>query len=202
MDDLVDAMIQEGTLRTPRIINAFRAVDRVDFVPDDVKAQAHLDVPLPIGFEQTISQPTTVAFMMELLSPQPGDHILDIGSGSGWTTALLSHIVGPEGSVLGLERIPELVAFGNENLMAHAIDNASIERAGTVLGSPRKAPFDRILVSAAARTFPNELVSQIREHGVLVLPVRDAIWRVVRIAHQPSIEKFNGFVFVPLITES
>jgi protein-L-isoaspartate(D-aspartate) O-methyltransferase len=199
MDELVDFLIEKGTLRTQSIIDAFRSVDRVDFIPPESRTFAHMDKPIHIGYQQTISQPTTVAFMLELLGAEKGDKVLDIGSGSGWTTALLAHIVGLEGSVLGLERVEQLVTFGQENLTKQNVTNAHIERAGTVLGKPKSALFDKILVSAAARSFPEGLLSQVREGGVIVLPVRDAIWRIVRIEHQPSIEKFDGYIFVPLI---
>ncbi len=201
MDELVNSIIENGTLHSENIINAMRSIDRTDFVPEESKALAHSDHPIHIGHQQTISQPSTVAFMLELLAPQKGEKILDIGSGSGWTTALLSRIVGEEGSVLGLERVEELVEFGRKNLEKYNIQNAKIERAGTVLGKPKEAPYDKILVSAAARTFPNELLSQVKENGIIVIPVRDEIWRVVRIEHQPIIEKFKGFIFVPLIVE-
>lgn len=199
MENLIEQLIRNGTLHFENIISAFRAIDRVDFVPEESKSVAHDDTPVHIGYQQTISQPTTVAFMLELLGVQQGERILDIGSGSGWTTALLAHMTGEHGEVTGLERVEELVAFGQNNLAQYALNNAHIERAGTVLGKPKEAPYDRILVSAAARAFPNELLSQVKEGGVIVLPVRNAIWRVVRIEHQPVIEKFDGFVFVPLI---
>ncbi len=201
MDELVDMLVDEGTLRTPHIIDAFRAVDRAKFVPDEEKAHAHADYPLRIGYQQTISQPTTVAFMLELLQPQQAESVLDIGAGSGWTTALLAYIVGEHGSVLGLERVEELVAYGQSNIAPFQFSQARIERAGTELGRPSEAPFDRILVSAAAHAFPHELVSQVREGGVLVVPVREAIWRIERVEHQPLIQKFEGFAFVPLIEE-
>jgi len=200
MDELTNTLVHNGTLHSEDIINAFRSIDRADFIPEDSRPFAHLDKPVHIGYQQTISQPTTVAFMLELLGAQWGEKILDIGSGSGWTTALLGNIVGPEGSVLGLERVEQLVTFGQENLTKYNLPQARIERAGTTLGRSKEAPFDRILISAAARSFPEELLSQVREGGVIVLPVRNAIWRVVRIEHQPSIEKFEGYVFVPLIS--
>jgi len=104
--------VSNKTLQTPALIEAFQHVDRRDFVAPDYVDQAYLDRPLPIGHAQTISQPTTVAMMLELLQPQAGQEILDIGSGSGWTTALLGHVVGKDGSVLGLELLPKLVGFG------------------------------------------------------------------------------------------
>ena len=201
MQTLIGTLTATGTLHTSRIIDAFTQCDRARYIPASLRERAYDDCPLPIGYDQTISQPSTVAFMLELLAPQPGNRVLDIGSGSGWTTALLAHIVGPSGTVFGLERIPELVAFGTQNLRHTTALHAHIERSGAELGNPHHAPFDRILVSAAARTFPHTLVSQLCENGVLVMPVRDEIWRVIRIAHQPTIEKFRGFVFVPLVTD-
>ncbi len=200
METLVDAMVRAGTLKTPHIIDAFRAVDRADFVPAHYRSVAYEDRPLPLDYDQTISQPSTVAFMLELLHVQPGDSVLDIGSGSGWTTALLAHLVGATGSVLGLERVEELVTFGAENLAKYSLPHAHVQRAGVVLGAPERAPFNRILVSAAARSLPTALVSQLVEQGVLVVPIRDSIKRVVRVAHQPIIDTFVGYVFVPLIT--
>jgi protein-L-isoaspartate(D-aspartate) O-methyltransferase len=200
MEPLITHMVESGVLKTPAIIEAFRAIDRANFVPLHYRSIAYEDRPLPLDYDQTISQPSTVAFMLELLQVQPGDKVLDIGSGSGWTTALLAHLVGSAGSVLGLERVEELVTFGSENLAKYSFSYAHIERAGVVLGAPAHAPFNRILVSAAARSLPTTLVSQLVEHGSMVVPVRDSIKRVVRVAHQPIIDTFIGYVFVPLIT--
>jgi protein-L-isoaspartate(D-aspartate) O-methyltransferase len=199
MDNLINHMKANGSLQSEGIEAAFRATERADFIPTESQSLAHADHPIHIGHQQTISQPSTVAFMLELLDAQPGEKVLDIGSGSGWTTALLSHIVGPDGIVLGVERVEELVAFGAQNLERYHCRNARIEKAGMVLGKPDEAPFDRILVSASARSFPDELLSQVREGGTIVIPVRDAIWKVVRVEHQPLIEKHDGYVFVPLI---
>ncbi|MDO8425302.1 MAG: L-isoaspartyl protein carboxyl methyltransferase, partial [bacterium] len=116
MDAIVDHLFVTGVLRTPAILDAFRAVRREHFVlPEDWRS-AEQDTPLPIGYGQTILQPTTVAIMLEWLEPLPGARVLDVGSGSGWTTALLAHIVGPEGIVTGIEVIPDLVALGQQNL--------------------------------------------------------------------------------------
>ena len=200
MDELVDRLIEAGVLKTEGIIDAFRTIDRVHFVPEESAPFAHIDRPIHIGFQQTISQPTTVAFMLELLRVEPGEHVLDIGAGSGWTSALLGHIVGSKGSVLGVERVDELVEFGKKNIAPYNMSHVRIEKAGTELGKPKEAPFDKILVSASARAFPQELLLQLREGGTMVLPVRDAIQKVVRFEHQPIIETFEGYIFVPLIT--
>ena len=105
--ELVRHLIEEGYLKTERIIGAFSAIDRADFVLEEYKSEVYGDYPLPISYGQTISQPATVAFMLELLQPEAGDKVMDAGSGSGWQTAILASIVGEKGSVYAVERIPE-----------------------------------------------------------------------------------------------
>ena len=114
--NLVEFLIKEGWLKTPEIIKAFRKIKREDFLPDEMKSSAGLNEALPIGFGQTISQPLTVAFMLELLQPTAGDKILDVGSGSGWTSALLAKIVGKRGRIIAIEKIKELKEFGEKNI--------------------------------------------------------------------------------------
>jgi len=199
MHELVDAMISSNVLQTPEIIDAFRAVDRKYFVPASWKNETYIDNALPIGNGQTISQPSTVAFMLEKLAPKAGDKVLDIGSGSGWTTALLCHIVGEEGSVIGLERVSDLVEQGQENLSQFAFDHGSIKKAGKKLGIPDEQ-FDRILVSAAADEIPQELFSQLEVGGTLVIPVENSIYKFKKISQtEVEEEAFYGYIFVPLI---
>jgi len=182
------------------IINAFKTIDRKDFVLKEYENEAYGDYPLPIGFGQTISQPTTVAFMLELLQPKKGDKVLDVGSGSGWTTALLAQIVGKKGRVFGVEKIPQLISFGKENLAKYHFPNAEIRKAGKELGLRKKAPFDRILVSAAAQTIPQELVEQLKIGGIMVIPVNNDILRIKKVSDKEiKTQRFEGFVFVPLI---
>lgn len=200
MDELVQHLKESGVLKTPRIIEAFKAIDRKHFVLPEYRGEAYGDYPLPLGYGQTISQPSTVAFMLELLQPKLNDQILDIGSGSSWTTALLAHIVGTGGSVIGVEIIEGLVELGIRNLKHYNFTHAHIEKAGPSLGLPSHEPFDRILVSASADKLPENLVPQVRIGGIIVIPVRDAILKVTRTAtnHQ-EIETYKGFAFVPLI---
>jgi len=203
MEELITKLIKNGILHSQNIIDAFRAVDRANFVPETSKEIAHEDVPIYIGHQQTISQPSVVAFMLELLNVKEGDVVLDIGSGTGWTTALIAHIVGERGTVLGIERIQELVVFGTHNLGKYPFTNARIEQSGTIIGKPHyRVLFDKILVSAAAQTFPEELLLQVKERGVIVIPIGDTIQRIMRIEHQPLVEKFSGYAFVPLILEN
>ena len=200
MNDLVAYLVNRGTLRTERIIAAFDKVDRAGFVVPEHRGHPYVDIPLPIGCCQTISQPYTVAFMLELLSPKEGERILDVGSGSGWTAALLSKIVGQKGFVYGVERVPELVRFGRDNVERAGIKNTEIVQAGDELGLKEKAPFDRILVSASAQELPAELVGQLKAGGTMVIPVGRAVWKVVRKpAGKTDVEKFEGFAFVPLV---
>jgi len=200
--ELIASMIANGALRSPQIIEAFEKIDRKYFIPESFQDHIYIDRPLPIGKDQTISQPSTVAFMLEQLQPQKGDKILDIGSGSGWTTALLCQIVGEEGSVLGLERHDELVERGRENLRKlHASDHCRIEKAGEELGKPGEQ-FDKILVSASAEEIPEELFAQLKVGGILVIPVKNSIFRFKKLSGTKiEAQEFPGFVFVPLIRE-
>lgn len=200
MQELIDSMIVSGILRTSRIIDAFTRVDRKYFVPESVSNLMYIDKPLPIGNNQTISQPSTVAFMLEHLAPKEGDTVLDIGSGSGWTTSLLCYIVGENGSVTGVERVDELVKQGSENLSQFQFTHdCHIQKAGEILGIPG-ALFDKILVSASAEEVPEALFNQLKIGGILVIPVKNSIFKFKKTSETyVEREEFRGFVFVPLI---
>lgn len=180
---------------------ALAACPRRGFLPEHLQPEADHDGPLPIGCGQTNSQPRTVAAMLRLLEVTPGLRVLDVGAGSGWTTALLAHLVGPTGAVHGVELEPELVRFGRANLAATGQPWASIVAAEPgVLGLPALAPFDRILVSAEPDTLPQALVEQLGAGGVMVIPVAGVMQRVRRGAEPGAIEvtEHGGYSFVPL----
>jgi len=181
---------------------AFAVVDRAEFLRPQDRAVAGVDEPLAIGLGQTNSQPRTVRAMLQLLGVESGLRVLDVGSGSGWTTALLARLVGPSGSVLGVELEPDLAAWGAENLGRQDTPWASIRAADPeVLGAPAEAPFDRVLVSAAARRLPDELVEQLTDDGVMVVPVGAAMTRVRRTGPDPGdvdITTHGSYSFVPL----
>lgn len=197
--ELINHLINTGALKSSNITEAFSHVDRIDFVDDPTAGNVYGDYPLQIGHGQTISQPTTVAMMLEMLEPHRGQKILDIGSGSGWTTALLAYIVGEKGSVVGMDRISELVEFGSRNLKKYRFKNAKIIQAGDELGIVGEK-FDRILVSAAAEKFPKELTNQLKVGGKLVIPVKNSIYEITKkeSGEIDGVEHY-GFTFVPLI---
>jgi protein-L-isoaspartate(D-aspartate) O-methyltransferase len=182
-----------------RVSDAFAAVPREWFLPSRDRDRAAYDGPIEIGHGQTNSQPRTVEAMLRLLEVRPGDRVLDVGTGSGWTTALLAHLTGPEGTVRGLELEEELVAFGRGNLTRGDWPWASIDAATPgVLGDPDGAPYDRILVSAEARNLPTELVAQLGEEARMVLPVAGEMLLIQQATGSVQVSRHGRYRFVPL----
>ncbi len=180
--------------------SAFDRVHRADFLPTRMRGFAREDAAVPIGHGQTCSQPRTVREMLELLEVAPGQRILDVGSGSGWTTALLGDLVGPEGEVVGVEIVPELVTWSRQNLAAYDLPWCRVEQArDDVLGLPEEAPFDRVLVSAEASAIPLALLDQLVMGGLLVVPVRGRMTVVRRTPGEPEVRHAGWYSFVPLI---
>ena len=183
------------------VTEAMTAVPRSGFLPRSQRRHAGLDLPLPIGHHQTCSQPSTVRTMLEQLDVRPGQHVLDVGAGSGWTTALLAWLVGPCGAVVGVEIEPSLAQWGAGNVAATAMPWARVERAEPGrLGWPEEAPYDRILVSADAPTVPQELLRQLAQYGVMVLPVSGRLLRLQADAPgvEPEVRPLGRYLFVPL----
>lgn len=180
---------------------AMAQVPRANFLPAEQRKKAGLDQPLPLGDGQTNSQPTTVAAMLRLLDVRAGHRVLDVGAGSGWSTALLATLVGPSGSVVGVELVPRLARWGAENLARQQVSWATLTQAQAgVLGWPERAPYDRILVSAEAPSIPVSLVDQLTGVGVLVAPVSGQMCRVQRLPEgSPEVTWHGAYRFVPLL---
>jgi protein-L-isoaspartate(D-aspartate) O-methyltransferase len=177
------------------------AVRRSEFLPRPQRRFAAVDLALPIGHHQTCSQPSTVRSMLEQLDVRAGQHVLDVGAGSGWTTVLLAWLVGPSGTVVGVELEPELAQWGAGNVAAAGLPWARVERATPGrLGWPREAPYDRILVSAEAGAVPPELERQLAPGGVMVLPVAGRLLRLRSGApgEAPEVTGLGRYLFVPL----
>src|ERR1700750_3009350 len=182
-----------------RVAEAMAAVTREKFLRERERRSAGYDGPLPIGHGQTNSQPRTVASMLRLLDVKPGHKVLDVGSGSGWTTALLARLTGSGGRVLGAELEPEVVEVGTGNPDAGALPWASIHEAPPGgLGLPGAAPYHRILVSAMARARPDHLVDQLHTGGVMVIPVDGTMLRISRTMRGTSVTRHGSYRFVPL----
>lgn len=207
MKSFINSLIESGYLKTPEIIRAFEKIDRKDFVLEKYQTDAYIDAPLTIGFEQTISQPLVVAFMLELLEPKPGEKILDIGAGSGWTSALLAQIIGNKGEIIGIERIPELKEMAEKNIAKYDFVKKGVVK--IILGDGSKgygkeAPYDKILAGAAAKEeIPKEWEEQLKIKGRIVAPVRNSILTIDKISKDKyNIKEYFGFSFVPLISEN
>jgi protein-L-isoaspartate(D-aspartate) O-methyltransferase len=218
--NLINNLIKQGWFKTPRIIEAFRKIKRKDFLPEGMQNFSELDQAMPIGYGQTISQPLVVAFMLELLQPQIGDKILDIGSGSGWTSALLAHCVSGgelklkiknqkskiDGRVISIEIVPELKKFGERNVAKYNfIEKGIVEFicADGTKGWEKEAPYDKILCSAAARKeIPQAWKEQLKIGGRIVSSVDTSIWLFIKKSEkrgdEPSVHLHStqkSFVF-------
>ncbi|MCE0487457.1 protein-L-isoaspartate O-methyltransferase family protein [Ornithinimicrobium sediminis] len=184
---------------TDRVRQVMREVPRRRFLPKAERAWAGLDRALDIGYGATCSQPSTVVRLLELLDARPGHRVLDVGSGSGWTTAMLARLVSPDGWVVGVEIVPELVERSRAALEAHDVQGARVEQAVKgVLGRPADGPYDRILVSAEAHDVPQPLLDQLADGGRMVVPVRGRLVTAELHDGKVSTESEGWYSFVPL----
>jgi protein-L-isoaspartate(D-aspartate) O-methyltransferase len=198
---MVNSQLRARGVSDVRVLGAMERVPRHEFAPERYREQAYQDHPLPIGEGQTISQPYIVALMLEALELLPTDRVLEIGTGSGYVTALLAELTG---QVISIERHRSLAESARALLAALGYSNVQVVTADGTRGFPEAAPYDAIIVSAAARAVPPALPAQLAEGGRMIIPVGadDAQQlRLLRMEHgQPMIQFRELCRFVPLVT--
>ncbi len=204
-ESLIENLKLAGYLKSQPVIEAFKSIDRKDFLPEELRSQAYENIALPIGKKQTISQPLVVAFMLELLELKPGEKVLDIGTGSGWNTALMAKIIGGQGKIYSIERIEALHDFAKKNISKYEFPAGIIELifGDGSRGFSGEAPYDKIIAAAAAEEIPLAWKEQLKIGGKIVAPVKDKIIILDKTAKDKFEKKeYFGFSFVPLVIGS
>ena len=203
-EEMVQQQIVGRGVSDPALVAALRQIPRERFVPEESRAEAYEDHPLPIGYGQTISQPYLVALMTELARPQATDRALDVGTGSGYQAAVLSKLVS---QVAAIEIVPELAERAEAVCQELGLDNIDVKAGDGLHGWPEKAPFDVIILAAAPEKFPDPLVDQLANGGRMVLPVgatnRQELLLVERDTNgRVSQQKVTDVRFVPMTGEA
>jgi len=202
INDLIIYLKNSKFLTDEHVESALRKIPRHEFVPESELEYAYDNEPLSTMKKQTISQPGVVTRMTEWLDVKDGQNILEIGTGSGWQSAILSYLVGT-GTVYSIERYPELVKFAQENLKKLHIDNVHVILGDGSLGYPEESPYDRIIITAACSEIPLPLFDQLKENGLILAPVGDSSQSLVLLQKTSKgivqIKKQSKYVFVPLI---
>ena len=197
---MVESQLRNRGISDPRVLDAMLRVPRHEFVPEPYRAQAYEDHPLPIGDGQTISQPYIVALMLESLRLMPNDKVLEVGTGSGYVTALLAELAA---QVFSIERHAALAESARDLLAALGYTTVRVFTGDGALGLPACAPFDAILVSAAAPQVPHALLSQLREGGRMMIPIGSSDSQrlhFIRMVDGQAVSSLREPVrFVPLI---
>jgi protein-L-isoaspartate(D-aspartate) O-methyltransferase len=197
---MVDRQIAARGVHNQGVLEAMRRIPRHLFVPADYTGQAYVDHPLPIGYGQTISQPYIVALMTEMLDPQPGDVVLEVGTGSGYQAAVLAELVQ---HVYTVEIVPQLAQSATERLQDLGYANVTVANLDGYYGWAEHAPFDKIIVTCAPDHVPPDLTDQLREGGRLVVPVGpqgwgQTLWLLEKSGGQIQATSYGGVTFVPL----
>lgn len=197
---MVARQIEGRGVSDPKVLEAMNVIPRHRFVPPNYQDMAYDDRPLPIGHGQTISQPYIVALMTEMLTLSPQDRVLEIGAGSGYQAAVLSHLAK---EVYSIERLPDIASLARQNLSAVGITNVTVIKGDGTLGHLEKAPYNAIILTAAAPDVPKPLIEQLAEGGRLVCPVGghdfQTLVKIVKKEGEPITTSHGGVCFVPLI---
>jgi protein-L-isoaspartate(D-aspartate) O-methyltransferase len=199
-DDMIAQQLLKRGIRDERVLQMMRDIPRHLFVAPRYRSMAYEDMPLPIGHEQTISQPLMVAMMTQALQLRGHERVLEIGTGSGYQAAILSRLAAV---VFSIERIPTLAADARATLAALGIMNVHVLVGDGSLGLPEHGPYDAIVVAAASPKIPPPLVDHLKLGGRLVIPVGDrqeqTLVRLTATRDRPQVERLGGCRFVPLI---
>ena len=202
VNDLIIYLKNSKFLTDENVESALRNIPRHEFVPESELDYAYNNEPLPIMKNQTISQPGVVTRMTEWLDVKDGQRILEIGTGSGWQSAILSYLVG-SGNVYSIERHPELVKFAQQNLKKLNIDNVHVILGDGSIGYSQAAPYDRIIITAACSEIPLPLIEQLSENGLILAPVGDSSQSLILLQKTSKgmieIKNQSKYVFVPLV---
>jgi len=198
--EMVEYLVKAGVIKSERVRDAFLAVDRANFTERNVGDSAYYDYPIPTLGGQTISAPTVVAVMLEELKVEEGHKVLEIGSGSGYNTALLSHLAGESGSVVSVEFIEALHEMAKKNLDKFGkCSNVRLIMSDGSKGYEPEAPYDRIIVTAAMPYLKNHpLVKQLKSDGILVAPVGSRLYQDIVVYERNASRKVLPVMFVPL----
>jgi len=201
---LIENLIRLNALKTSKIIEAFRKISRHKFVTKKYIDSAYEDMALPTIKGSTISQPYTVAFMLEKLQPKKGENILEIGAGSGWQACLLSYCVGEKGNVVTIEIDKEVADFAKENINKLKRENIELVYGDGSVGYENEAPYDKIIYTAAVPKIPETIFKQLKVGGRIVAPIGSTFEQVMTIIDKVSKNKFEekrleSFLFVPLL---
>ncbi|MBD3203885.1 protein-L-isoaspartate(D-aspartate) O-methyltransferase [Candidatus Woesearchaeota archaeon] len=199
------AEIRMMGIKDKKVLEAIEKTPREKFIRKTDDSQAYGNYPLPIGYDQTISQPYTVAYMIQELRLKKAHKVLEIGGGSGYNAAVMSNVVGKEGKIISIERIPELVEFARKNIRKEGIENIWVVKGDGSKGYKKQSLYDRIIVTAACPKIPEALKDQLKQGGILLAPVNagfgQEMIRLKKTNHGFEEESLGQFRFVPLVTE-
>lgn len=199
----MDFLVEQGVLKSCKLVEAFRRVPRHLFIVEGSQKMAYIDMPFPIAENSTISQPSTVAMMLEFLNLEEGNKVLEIGTGSGWNAALIGYCIGKKGKVITLEIERKLAKQAGENLIKAGISNVEVLNKDGSEGYKEKAPYDRIIYTAAIERVPESVLAQLNMGGILIAPIGGPYVQVLIRFKKEEKGKFDRaelgyFNFVPI----
>ena len=201
-NSLIKYWKNENAVRDEKVINAFKKIPRENFILKENLHEAYGDYPLDIGYNATISQPTTVVIMLESLEVKEGNKVLEIGTGSGYSSALLSVLVGNKGKIYTTEIVKELSEFAKKNLKKLKIKNVKVFLEDGSNGLIKYAPYDRIILHAASECIPDEIIKQLKNNGIFLGPIGNQysqnLIKITKKKNKTIKENLGDFIFVPL----